>query len=128
MPATAGPRKRNLVNVSDQASPASTAPSLAALRQARATRETLLRRVLPVGLGALVIVVVATSRAKPGAGLHGASLGVTLALAGFALAAVAGFCALVVRRGTTVRPIIHGRTFAKRSVMVRPHPNARCAR
>jgi hypothetical protein len=35
-------------------------------------------------------VVVATSRAKPGAGLHGASLGVTLALAGFALAAVGG--------------------------------------
>ena len=45
-----------------------------------------------------MIVVVATSRAKPGAGLHGASLGVTLALAGFALAAVGGFAALLVRR------------------------------
>lgn len=75
--------------------------TLAALRQARASREALLRKVLPVGLGALVIVVVATSRAKPGAGLHGASLGVTLALAGFVLAAVAGFCALVVRRSVT---------------------------
>jgi signal transduction histidine kinase len=72
--------------------------TLAALRQARASREALLRRILPVGVGALVIVVVATSRAKPGAGLHGASLGVTLALAGFALAAVGGFAALLVRR------------------------------
>ncbi len=75
--------------------------TLAALRRARASREALLRRILPVGFGALVIVVVATSRAKPGAGLHGASLGVTLALAGFALAAVAGFCALLVRRAGT---------------------------
>ena len=75
--------------------------TLAALRQARASREALLRRILPVGFGALVIVVVATSRSKPGAGLHGASLGVTLALAGFALAAVAGFCALLVRRAGT---------------------------
>jgi len=75
--------------------------TLAALRRARASREALLRRILPVGFGALVIVVVATSRAKPGAGLHGASLGVTLALAGFALAAVGGFAALLVRRTAT---------------------------
>jgi hypothetical protein len=72
--------------------------TLAALRQARASREALLRRILPVGFAALVVVVVATSRAKPGAGLHGASLGVTLALAGFALATVGGFAALLVRR------------------------------
>ena len=98
-------RKRNLANVSDQVSPSTAAsaagsslPTLAALRRARASREALLRRVLPIGFGALVIVVVATSRAKPGAGLHGASLGVTLALAGFALAAVGGFAALLVHR------------------------------
>jgi signal transduction histidine kinase len=91
--------------VSDQVSPSTAAsatgsslPTLAALRHARASREALLRRVLPVGFGALVIVVVATSRARPGAGLHGASLGVTLALAGFALAAIGGFAALLVRR------------------------------
>ena len=72
--------------------------TLAALRRARASLEALLRRILPIGFGALVIVVVATSRAKPGAGLHGASLGVTLALAGFALAAAGGFAALLVRR------------------------------
>jgi len=81
--------------VSDQLPPASAAPSLAALRQARATRETLLRRILPIGVGALlIVVVVVASRAKPGAGLHDASLGVTLALVGFALAVVAGFILL----------------------------------
>jgi signal transduction histidine kinase len=99
VPATGGVRKRNLVDVSDQPPhPASTAPSLAALRQARATRETLLRRILPVGVGALLIVVATTSRAKPGAGLHGASLGVSLSLLGFALSVIAGFVLLAAHR------------------------------
>jgi DNA-binding NarL/FixJ family response regulator/signal transduction histidine kinase len=105
VPATRGVRKRNLANVSDQIGPSTAAsaagsslPTLAALRKTRASREALLRRILPIGLGAVVIVVVATSRAKPGAGLHGASLGVTLALAGFALAAIGGFAALLVYR------------------------------
>ena len=105
VPATREVRKSNLANVSDQVSPStatsaagSSLPTLAALRRARASREALLRRVLPIGIGALVIVVVATSRAKPGAGLHGASLGVTLALAGFVLAAAGGFAALLVHR------------------------------
>ena len=98
MPATRGVRKRSLANVIDQPASASTAPSLAALRQARATRETLLRRMLPIGVGALLIVVVVTSRAKPGAGLHGASLGVSLALVGFAVAVLAGFFLLAVHR------------------------------
>jgi signal transduction histidine kinase len=73
-------------------------PTLAALRRARAGRETLLRRVLPIGLGGLVIVVVATSQTKPNAGLHGAGLGVTLALAGFALATAGAFTALLWRQ------------------------------
>ena len=98
MPATRGVRKRSLANVSDQPPSASTAPSLAALRQARATRETLLRRILPIGVGALLIVVVATSRAKPGVGLHDASLGVSLALFGFALAVLAGIFLLAAHR------------------------------
>jgi signal transduction histidine kinase len=84
--------------VTDQRATGSSALTLAALRQARATREALLRRILPVGLAAVVIVVVASSRAKPGAGLHGASFGVSLALAGFALAALVGVAALVTRR------------------------------
>src|SRR6266851_4779823 len=71
-PTTGGARDRNLANVSDQPAAGSSALTLAALRQARAGREALLRRALPVGLAAVVIVVVATSRAKPGAGLHGA--------------------------------------------------------
>ena len=93
MPATGGGPKRSLASVSNQirssavlSAAGSSLPTLAALRQARASREALLRRILPVGIGALVIVVVATSKAKPGAGLHGASLGVSLALAGFTLA------------------------------------------
>ena len=53
---------------------------------------------LPIGVGALLIVVVVTSRAKPGAGLHGASLGVSLALVGFAVAVLAGFFLLAVHR------------------------------
>jgi signal transduction histidine kinase len=98
VPATGRARDRNLANVSDQPAAGSSVLTLAALRQARASREALLRRILPIGLAAVVIVVVASSRAKPGAGLHGASLGVTLALAGFALAAVGGCGALVTRR------------------------------
>jgi signal transduction histidine kinase len=98
VPATRGVRKRNLANVSDLPPPASTAPSLAALRQARASRETLLRRILPIGVGALLIVVVVSAKAKPGAGLHDASLGVSLALLGFALAVVAGFVLLAAHR------------------------------
>jgi hypothetical protein len=49
--------------VTDQPVAGSSALTLAALRQARASREALLRKALPVGLGALVIVVDATSRA-----------------------------------------------------------------
>jgi signal transduction histidine kinase len=99
-PATGGGRKRRVASVNDQRplpETGSALPTLAALRHARASREALLRRVLPIGFGALVLVVVATSQSKPGAGLHGASLGVTLALAGFAVAALGGFCALLMR-------------------------------
>jgi signal transduction histidine kinase len=87
-----------LASVNDQPVAGSSALTLGALRQSRASREALLRRVLPVGLAALAIVVVATSRAQPGAGLHGASLGVTISLAGFALAVIVGFGALLMHR------------------------------
>ena len=73
-------------------------PTLAALRHARAGREALLRRVLPIGFGGLIIVVVATSQTKPHAGLHGAGLGVSLALAGFALATVGAITSLLRRQ------------------------------
>ncbi len=76
-------------------------PSLATLRQARTNREALLRRVVPIGVGALVIVAVAASRAQPGAGLHGASLGVSIALGGFALSALSGIGALLWRQFST---------------------------
>jgi signal transduction histidine kinase len=98
--------------------------TLAALRQARASREALLRRVLPVGLCALVIVVVVSSRSKPGAGLHGASLGVTLALAGFALAAAGGLGALAIRRiGTPLLGPVLGLLVLSSAVLVWLQPD-----
>jgi signal transduction histidine kinase len=106
VPATSGPRKRNLANVSEQTRRAPGAglqapPSLAALRRARTNREALLRRVVPVGIGALIVVVVATSRTQPGPGLAGASLGVSIALGGFALSALGGAAALLLHRFST---------------------------
>ncbi len=76
-------------------------PSLAALRKARSNREALLRRVVPVAIGGLVVVVVATSRVRPGPGLHGASLGISFALGGFALSALGGIAALLMHRFST---------------------------
>jgi signal transduction histidine kinase len=115
---------RRLASVNDQPAAGSSVLTLAALRQARASREALLRRVLPVGLAALAIVVVATSRAKPGAGLHGASLGVTLALAGFTLAALAGFGALITRRmGTWILAPLLGLLVASSAVLVWLQPD-----
>jgi signal transduction histidine kinase len=58
----------------------------------------MLRRIMPVGICALFVVVIATSRAKPGAGLHGDSLGISVALAGLVLGALGGFGAIVMRQ------------------------------
>jgi signal transduction histidine kinase len=76
-------------------------PSLAALRKARTNREALLRRVVPIAIGALVVVVIATSRVRPGPGLHGASLGISIALGGFVLSALGGIAALLMHRFST---------------------------
>jgi signal transduction histidine kinase len=84
--------------VTKQGEPALAAPTLAAVRRARAGREAILQRILPIGLAALVIVVVATARAKPQAGLHGTSLGVSVALGGFVVAVLGAFTALAARR------------------------------
>jgi signal transduction histidine kinase len=77
-------------------------PTLEALRQARARRMAMHRRGLPFAILAAAVVVVFAARAQPGIGLHGSSLGVTAALAGF----VAGALGL---RGT----LIVGRTSAR---------------
>jgi signal transduction histidine kinase len=122
---TRGARNRNLAIVSDQPVAGSSMLTLAALRQARVSREALLRRILPVGFAAMVIVVVvATSRSKPGAGLHGTSLGVTLAVAGFALAALTGFWALATRRmGTRILAPLMGLLVVSSAVLVWLQPD-----
>jgi signal transduction histidine kinase len=102
-PATGAARNRTLASVSDHPAPAQAvsslaAPSLTAVLRARAGRERLLRRVLPWGMVAFVVVLAVTSRAKPGPGLHGASLGVSIALVGFALGALGAFGTMAVRR------------------------------
>ena len=86
--------------MSEQGDPDLAAPTLAALRRARASREALLQRILPIGVAALIIVTAATAKAKPQAGLHGASLGVSIALGGFALAVLGGFTALVTHQSS----------------------------
>ena len=63
--------------------------TVATLRRSQAQRQAVLRRVLPI---ALIAIIIAAQRTKPGPGLHGTSLGVLLALAG--LAVVAGGSAL----------------------------------
>ncbi|HEX6523014.1 MAG TPA: sensor histidine kinase [Streptosporangiaceae bacterium] len=59
------------------------APSVAALRQARARRDAALRRrLVPVALLAATAMIVTVSRDKPGPGASGASLAVAIALGG----------------------------------------------
>ncbi|HZP25074.1 MAG TPA: hypothetical protein VFB04_16645, partial [Terriglobales bacterium] len=55
-------------------------PTLAAVRLARAQRDAVIRRLRPVGLITLVIVLVVGSRQQPRPGLHGEPLAVLLAL------------------------------------------------
>ena len=69
--------------------------TLAALRQTRAQRQAMLRRVLPI---ALVAIFIGTLRSSPGPGWHGAHLGVLIALAGLAAVAAGGVLAHDSRR------------------------------
>jgi signal transduction histidine kinase len=65
-------------------------PALAALRQARANREDWRRRLMaPLVPVTFVAVVLTATRSHPGPGLHGKSLGVTIALAGLVAGALA---------------------------------------
>jgi signal transduction histidine kinase len=63
------------------------APSVAALRQARARRDAALRRrLVPFALLAATAIIITASRDKPGPGASGASLAVAIALAGLVVA------------------------------------------
>jgi signal transduction histidine kinase len=82
------------------------APTLAAIRLARAQRELLVRRMRVAGLIAVGVVLIIASSHRPGPGLHGQSLGVLLSMAGVA---VGGVAALTIRRGAgalTVLPFL----------------------
>lgn len=64
-------------------------PTLAAVRLARAQRDAVIRRLRPVGLITLVIVLVIGTRQQPRPGLYGESLGVLLALLAIEIGGVA---------------------------------------
>jgi signal transduction histidine kinase len=70
-----------------------TGPTLEAVRRMRTKRESLARRAFPVALLTIVVVV---TRGSPGPGWHGASLGVSLALAGVGVVIVG----MALREGT----------------------------
>jgi signal transduction histidine kinase len=65
------------------------APTLAAVRLARAQRDLLLRRLRVGGLATVGVVLVIAASKHPGPGLHGASLGILLSMAGIAVGGVA---------------------------------------
>ncbi|HTW02312.1 MAG TPA: histidine kinase [Streptosporangiaceae bacterium] len=65
------------------------APTLAAVRLARAQRDLMLRRVRIAGLVSVGLVLIIASSKHPGPGLHGESLGVLLSMAGVAVGGVA---------------------------------------
>ena len=64
-------------------------PTLAAVRLARAQRDAVIRRLRPVGLITLAIVLVIGSRQQPRPGLHGGPLAVLLALLAVEIGGVA---------------------------------------
>ena len=88
----------------------SAAPTLAALRQARASRFTAIRRRgMPIGVAVVVVLAFAITRAKPQPGLHGTSLAITLA----GICFVAALIALIwlvggVLSRTPERPVMPG--------------------
>jgi signal transduction histidine kinase len=80
-------------------------PTLAAVRLARAQRDAVLRRLRPVGLIVLAIALIVGIRQQPRPGLHGAPLGVLLALAALE---VGGVVALWMPKGAVRRPGTQG--------------------
>jgi signal transduction histidine kinase len=60
------------------------APTLAAVRLARAQRDLLVRRLRTAGLITIGVVLIVAVARRPGPGLHGASLGVLLSMIGIA--------------------------------------------
>jgi signal transduction histidine kinase len=86
----------------EPAAPAAEAPTLTALREARASRAEFRRRLLPLYSAALVLVIYIAARKPPYLGLHGASLGFSLALCGL-VAGIAGVRRTLLIRRTPAR-------------------------
>jgi signal transduction histidine kinase len=83
--------------VSEWPQPQQGTPTLAALRHARAHRDAAQRWwMAAIALSAVALMIATAYRVQPGPGLHGASLGVTLALCGF-IAGVVGVVRLIGR-------------------------------
>jgi hypothetical protein len=70
---------------------ASARPTLAAVRLARAHREAGLRRLRPVGLIVLLVVLAEAFHKTQGSGLHADTLGVAIAMAALAVGGAAAF-------------------------------------
>jgi signal transduction histidine kinase len=92
------------------------APTLAALRQTRAQRQAMLRRVLPV---ALIALLIGTARSTPAPGVHGGRLGVLIAMAGLAVVVVAGVLA---RDSLPIHIVLFGVLLACSAVLVWVQP------
>ncbi|MGH3170265.1 MAG: sensor histidine kinase [Trebonia sp.] len=86
---------------SAEAAPAQAAPPLAALRRSRAARMAIIRRrTKRIGVAAGLICAIIAWRSSPRPGLHGTSLGITLAICCFVLAML-----LLVRLGSPFIPV-----------------------
>jgi signal transduction histidine kinase len=79
------------------------APTLAAVRLARAQRDLLLRRLRMAGLITTGVVLIVAAGRRPGPGLHGESLGVLLSMIGVA---AGGLASLRMRRGVSGRLLV----------------------
>jgi signal transduction histidine kinase len=79
------------------------APTLAAVRLARAQRDGMVRRLRPVGLITLGVALFLASRKQPGPGLYGDSLGVLLAMIGIG---VGGLVALTMNRSARLLALV----------------------
>jgi signal transduction histidine kinase len=73
---------------------------LASLRRARDRRASLQRRMVPVGVLILLVILIASVRAKPGIGLHGASLVLLLGLCAFTAGVLGIRSTLLARRAS----------------------------
>ena len=80
----------------------------AARSRARQRRDAQLQALRPLGLAFIAAVVILSFRTTPGPGLHGAGLGVTLVLAGYAAAVAAAISVRWARRGPAAQAAVIG--------------------